>query len=248
VPHEYEDHIELTLDATPEQVWDAIATGPGLDAWFMGRTEVEPREGGAVRTDMGGVVEEFEVTAWEPQKRFAFRTRAQEDGSFVALEWLIEGREKGSTVLRCVASGFIGADDWEAEYDALTKGGAMYLHTLTQYLAHFAHRTATAINAAHPLAGDPEHAWTVLRRDLGATGTLAEGDQVRLTPTGLPPLEGVVDYATPEFLGVRTSDGLYRFFAGGHGIVAVNHHIFAGGVDRQETQQAWQAWLTRLFA
>jgi hypothetical protein len=30
-------------------VWEAIATGPGLDSWFMGRNEVEPREGGTVR-------------------------------------------------------------------------------------------------------------------------------------------------------------------------------------------------------
>ncbi|WP_143737006.1 SRPBCC domain-containing protein [Microbispora sp. GKU 823] len=47
MPHEFELHKEIELDATPEQVWEAIATGPGVDSWFMGRTEIEPVEGAA---------------------------------------------------------------------------------------------------------------------------------------------------------------------------------------------------------
>ena len=39
------DHVH----ATPEEVWQAIATGPGIDSWFMGRNEVEPGEGGRPR-------------------------------------------------------------------------------------------------------------------------------------------------------------------------------------------------------
>jgi uncharacterized protein YndB with AHSA1/START domain len=37
----FENHQEVELDASPEQVWEAIATGPGIDSWFMGRNEVE---------------------------------------------------------------------------------------------------------------------------------------------------------------------------------------------------------------
>ena len=48
--------------------------------------------------------------------------------------------------------------------------------------------------------------------------------------------------------GVRTGDGLYRFIYGYDGTVVVGHHLFAGGVDQQATEQAWQAWLTRAFA
>ena len=47
--HEFELRKEITLAASPEQVWDAIATGPGMDAWFMGRNEIEPA--GDVRVD-----------------------------------------------------------------------------------------------------------------------------------------------------------------------------------------------------
>jgi hypothetical protein len=63
------------------------------------------------------------VTAWEPPRRFAFRTGGQQDQQgFMAFEWLVEGRGDGTTVLRLVQSGVLG-DDWEAEYDALARAG-----------------------------------------------------------------------------------------------------------------------------
>ena len=51
MPHEFEVRKEVTLDATPDEVWDLIATGPGIDTWFMGHNEVEPREGGVASID-----------------------------------------------------------------------------------------------------------------------------------------------------------------------------------------------------
>ena len=64
MPHEFELRKEITLDATPEQVWEAIATGPGIDGWFMGRNQVEPREGGRSSMTIGGQTEESVVTTW----------------------------------------------------------------------------------------------------------------------------------------------------------------------------------------
>jgi uncharacterized protein YndB with AHSA1/START domain len=240
VGHEWEQHDEAEVDATPEQVWDAIATGPGYDSWFMGRTELEPGEGGAVRTDLGGYTMESTVTAWEPLRRFAFRGDETPDGRFIAFEYLIEGREQGSTVLRLVSNGFLPGDDWEAEFDAMVKGGAMYFATLVAYLTHFAGRTATPISAVAP--------GRVFGRVPAALGLTAEptvGDPVRAAPAGLPPIDGVVDFVNPHALGVRTTDALYRFVQG-LGPTVVGHHIFTDGVNRAETEQAWRAWLARL--
>ena len=39
--------IEFELPGTPEQIWDAIATGPGITSWFV-PSEVEPYAGGKV--------------------------------------------------------------------------------------------------------------------------------------------------------------------------------------------------------
>jgi uncharacterized protein YndB with AHSA1/START domain len=252
VPHEFEIREEVTVDATPEQVWEAIATGPGIDAWFMGRNEVEPREGGTVRMTLGPYAEEATVTAWEPPRRFAYRGGEGEDGSFMAFEYLIEGRQGGGTVVRLVQSGVLGGDDWEAEYDALRKGWPMYLRTLAQYLAHFPGRTATPVSAQGPMQADQDRVWEALKRGLGLTGTVTEGDQARFTLDGTEH-QGVVDAVhhassadEPTFLGVRTADGLYRFLGRG-GTVGVGHHIFAE-VDQQQAERSWQAWLARLFA
>ncbi len=45
-------HLEVEVPGAPEQVWDAIATGPGVTAW-MQPTEVEEREGGTFSYDTG---------------------------------------------------------------------------------------------------------------------------------------------------------------------------------------------------
>jgi uncharacterized protein YndB with AHSA1/START domain len=51
--HPFEIELHTELPATSEQVWEAIATGPGIDSWFMGRNEVEPLEGGRVTMETG---------------------------------------------------------------------------------------------------------------------------------------------------------------------------------------------------
>lgn len=246
---EWEQHDEVEVDATPEQVWEAIATGPGYDSWYMGRTEVEPGEGGTVRTDLGGYVMESRITAWEPPRRFAYRGNENPEGRFIAFEFLIEGREQGSTVLRLVSNGFLPGDDWEAEFDAMRKGGAMYFATLGAYLTHFAGRTATPITVAAPMGPDAGAAFDRLPAALGLAAEPATGDRVSVAPEGgLPPIDGVVDFVNADAIGIRTPDALYRFVRGFIGPTIVTHHVFAEGVDRKETETAWRAWLARLAA
>jgi len=245
--HPFELSNEIEVEATPEEVWEAITTGPGMDAWFMGKNEVTPGEGGKVRTELPGFGFEGTITTWEPPTRLAERSPEGEDGSLHAFEYLIEGRGKGSTVVRWVHSGFLG-DNWEAEYEGLSEGDPMYFDKLAKYLTYFRGRTATPVNVFGPHVGDREKAWEVFRRGLGLPGPVALGDRVRLTPEGLPPLEGVVDYLSPSFLGVRTDDGLYRFMHTFDASAGLGHHIFVDGLDQQETEQAWASWLTKLFA
>ncbi|MEV4455158.1 SRPBCC domain-containing protein [Microbispora sp. NPDC049633] len=248
--HEFELSKEIELDATPEQVWEAIATGPGVDSWFMGRTEIEPGEGGRGRFTMFGGTETTTVTAWEPGKRFAYRSDENPDGLFMAMEYLVEGRDGGSTVLRLVQHGFLG-DDWETEYEAMVTGWDLYLHKLAQYLTYFRGRPVTVVSAARPHAPESEKAWAAIKDELGLAGTVREGDPVRLAVDGLPPEDGVVDYAAlPDFLGVRTADGLYGFIHSGPkrgNVVVLGHHIFAEDTGQERAESAWQSWLARLF-
>ena len=248
MPSNWETVSEAEVDATPEQVWQAIATGPGLEGWFSGSIEVQPGTGGTLRSTLAGFSDVLSVTAWEPPQRVVYRSSEDEEGRFYALEWLVEGRA-GGTTLRCVASGFLPGDDWEAEFESLQAGGAMYFYSLVEYLTYFRGRTALIVDAFGPPQADEERAWRVLTDGLGlgSNGTVNAGDHVRLNPAGLAPIEGVAYIAGQYVLTVRTNDGMYRFMkAGPMGLVS--HRIFAPDADREQTEQAWQAWLGKLFA
>ncbi|MGW4639082.1 SRPBCC family protein [Sphaerisporangium sp. NPDC004334] len=245
--HPFEVRKKIELRASAEQVWEAVASGPGLNSWFLGRNEVEPWVGGKAVQFFGDFPVEATVTAWEPGRRFEFRGAEGEDGTFMAFEFLIEGREQGGTVLRLVQSGVLG-DGWQAEVEALERGWDMYLHTLDQYLTHFPGQFALVVFAARPGGGGVEPVWSVLERGLGLPGKVVQGDRVRLTPEGFTPIEGVADYVAPDFLGVRTGEGLYRFIRGQQDTVVVAHHIFTDKIDPRKVEQAWQDWLDKLFA
>jgi uncharacterized protein YndB with AHSA1/START domain len=248
--HEFEVDKEIELPATPDQVWEAIATGPGVDSWFMGRNEIEPREGGATLMTLGGFSEPGTVTAWEPGRRFAFRGEENpEDGTFMAFEYLIEGRAGGSTVLRLVHNGILG-EDWEDQYDAIGTGDLMYLRKLAAYLGHFPGRVSTYnMFLPGPQVTDKARVWSAFAGAFGVPATAGAGDRGRLAVSGLEPVEAVVEFAErPSYLGARTADGLYAFIHGYKDTVVAEYHDFSAAVDEKDMERAWQAWLTQAFA
>jgi uncharacterized protein YndB with AHSA1/START domain len=235
----------IELAAIPEQVWEAIATGPGISAWFV-RHQVEPRVGGAITADFGGgFTGTGTVTAWEPGLRLAY---GASDQGTQAFEFLVEGRDGGGTVLRFVQSGFSG-DDWETEYDSYDKGWDLFFGNLRAYLEHFAGQPVRNAQAMVWTAGGAAEIWPVLHEALAVDGHPAVGDAVTLAPGGPPPVTGVVDVATPEFLGVRSAHGLHRIGAEGeHGCgVSAYHYFYGEPVDAAAVTVVWQRWLTELF-
>ncbi|MBS2535005.1 SRPBCC domain-containing protein [Catenulispora sp. NF23] len=241
--HPFEIELETTLPATPEQVWAAIATGPGVDSWFMGRNEIEAREGGSVAMDTGGHREQALITAYDPDKRFASRSSPGPDGRFMAFEYLIEAREGGSTVLRVVHSGLLG-DDWENEYDALRRGWPFHLNTLREYLTHFPGRAAVPVFGMAP-AGDrsPADVQALLAEALSLTAPIAVGARANGGPGALALIDGEVTWADGERFGIRTADALYTFHHGS-GLALMFHHLFAPAAETATSEQSWQQWLT----
>ncbi|TDD65348.1 SRPBCC domain-containing protein [Jiangella aurantiaca] len=244
--HEFRSTHQADLDATPEEIWQAIATGPGIDSWFMGRADVEPGPDGSVRIDFGGYAPAHDVTAWEPGKRLAYSTEPAPDGRFVAYEFLLEGRDRGSTTLRVVASGFLPGDDWADEFEAMSRGHEMFFQTLFEYLTHFAGRTATPVTAFGPPVANWERAWARLHAELGLSAPVAPGDGVRLRLADGSAEDGVVYYVNADTLGIRTNGALIRFLQGFQGPMIAAHHVFADDAHRH-TDDAWQAWLTRVL-
>ena len=218
---EFESHLDAQVPATPEQVWDAVATGPGISAWFVGRTEVD---GETVRTSFGdGWIPAGTVTAADEPHRFAYRSDTAADGRFVAYEYLIEGRAGAATVLRTVTSGFLPGDDWADEFEAMRYGTELFFHTLTDYLRHFPGRRATPVTTFGPPVTDWPAAWRRLHAALGLGPAPSPGDPVHAEVVP----DGVVSFVNPHALAVRTPDALHRFLRGFHGSLVVDHALFS---------------------
>jgi len=246
--HPFENRQEAEVPATPDEIWAAIATGPGIDSWFMGRNEVQPGAGGTVRTVFGEYAPELDVTAWDPARRFAYRSGEAPDGRFIAYEFLIEGRAGGSTVLRTVTSGFLPGDDWADEFEAMTLGGEMYFRTLVEYLTYFAGRCAAPVTAFGP----PGTTWTrdrtLLCRALGLPESVGRGDPVSCAADQIGPVDGVVYVVNAHTIGIRTQDALYRFLRGFGKPAMAAHELFAQDADPLRAQRAWKSWLSQTLA
>jgi uncharacterized protein YndB with AHSA1/START domain len=245
-----------SVDASIAETWDAIATGPGIDSWFMGRTEVAD---GHVRTVFGDYAPDATITENEPGRRFAYAEPPEPDGRFIAYEFLIEGRTGAATSIRLVTSGFLPDDDWADEFEAMTNGGALFFRTLVEYLQHFAGRDAVPVTAFGPMIADWPAAWAALGTALGLDRRPRSGDAVRLGAA-----DGTVYFANRDTVGVRTSAAIYRFVRGFHGPILAMHHIFeptdilAGSTSDVEPGDvfeataesetvAWTGWLHRTF-
>ena len=238
--------LEVEVPATPEQAWEAIATGDGISSWFV-PAEVAEREGGRVSLEFApGMVEEGEVTAWEPPHRFAY-VAPTEGERRLAYEWLVEARAGGTCVVRLVNSGFGPGADWDAEYDGMTRGWTMFLQMLRLSLAHFPGAGSAPVLASAASASPPETAWPELCDALGLEG-LAEGPAVR-GDGGPQPLAGEVAWTAPEMRLLRLeapAAGLALVAAEpsrGGSYLSVWLYPREAGVDGD----AWRAWMAERF-
>ena len=240
---EFEITREVELPAAPEDVWTAITADTA--AWqFPTGMEIpagsEPPEGSP-------------VTTWDPPHRLTIRMESP-DGTFNALDYTIEARAGGTAHLRYVHSGIL-ADEWEDQYDAIGAHTDFYLHTLGQYLEHFNGRPVTYVGQPSDGINGPEaagapNAMDRLRAALGLGADARVGDEVHTELGGAGPFDGVVDYSTPQFLGVRSADGLYRFFGRNDfgGVVGMSAHLFTDGVDADAREAQLKAWLDGVYA
>lgn len=143
VEHRAERSYEVV--ATPEEVWEAIATADGISSWMV-PTKLDPRVGGEVSFDLGDFTSVGVVTDYTPNSRFAYDepwpiadriedvptrmiewfdsigvplSTVYEDLSLttpIATEFLIEASSGGSCSIRIVSSAFGGGADWEHEF------------------------------------------------------------------------------------------------------------------------------------
>lgn len=251
---------EVEAPGTPEEVWQAIASGPGISAWFV-PTEVDGRVGGAVTASFGPGMDSLStITAWEPPHRFVAESRDDmgPDDPTVATEWTVEARAGGACVVRVVHSWFTESSAWDDQFEGHTYGWLSAFRILRLYLTHFEGMPSALVQVVGATSEPKEAAWDRLVRPLGLAGA-AVGDHVR-APHGAPPLAGVVAWAgqpgwTEEFLIVlaEPAPGIASLFPLPMGDqVLLMIRLFLYGADATSAvaaaEPAWQAWVQELFA
>jgi hypothetical protein len=241
---EFEIVREFEADATPEEVWEAITTGTG--GWLWPMEAPEPREGG--KGPFGST-----ITTWDPPHRYTNRVANVEgiaEQTLNQLDYTVEPREGGRRAwVRYVHSG-IFVDDWDNQYDGADKHTDFYMHTLREYLTHFAPRPVVFATLNGPEASMAPDALTAVRRALDLADGTARGTTVEVPGPEGRLFEAVVDYHDPYFIGLRTDDSLIRFFGRNHwgAPVGISVHDFAPGADAKANETAWQGWLNAVFA
>ena len=250
--------VEVEVPGTPEEVWQAIATGPGISSWFV-PAEFE-EEGGkpvALTLNFGpGMESRSVVTAWEPLRTWA----AQSDGWIpgsppIANEWTVEARGGGVCIVRIVHSLFASTDDWDSQLEGTESGWPAFFRTLRIYLTHFRGLSSATKQWMAPAAGTEADAWETLTAALGLKD-LSVG-QRWTARAGVPALSGVVEY-----LSQRPYDALLRidqpgpgvaaFGAvnfGGQSLVAMTFYLYGDQAARTVAQATplWDGWIQEHF-
>ena len=250
--------VEIEVPGTPEEVWQAIATGPGISSWFV-PTTFEERDGKPVAAtlDFGpGMASRSVVTAWDPPRLFTRESDGWVPGSPpLATEFTVEARAGGVCVVRVVQSLFSSTDDWDDQLTGAESGWPGIFRILRLYLTHFRGQRCAIMQVMAPVAGTAGQAWATLTAGLGLNG--ASAGRGWTAPAGVPALGGVVEDITDSPYGA-----LLRLDQPGPGTGAVGTIEFgdavmatltfylygdqAAATVARETPR-WQAWIQERF-
>jgi len=250
--------VEIEVPGTPEEVWQAIATGPGISAWFVpAKFEEEGGRPVAVTLNFGPAMDSRSVvTAWNPPRMFAREGAGWVPGSPpIATEFSVEARSGGVCIVRVVQSLFSSTDDWDGQLTGAEEGWPGIGRILRLYLTHFRGQRSAIMRVMAPVPGTAAEAWATLTAALRLNGV---GDGQRwAVPAGVPALGGVVENAS-----VNPYGALVRLDKPGPGTAALGTIEFGDAVmatltlylygDRAVDTVAretpvWERWMQKTF-
>lgn len=251
--------LEFEVPGTPEQVWQAIATGPGISSWLF-PTEVEEREGGAVAFHIGpGMESAATVTAWEPPVRFGYEEpNWAPNAPPLGTEFIVEARSGGTCVVRLVHSLFASGEEWDDQFDSFEAGWTSFFRVLRLYLTYFFGWRCSAIRLMGDAPGSESEAWEALVGALGLTGA-TQGQRRTASAPGVPPLTGVVERVDNSEkvheIMLRLDDpvpgivllGVYTW--GGKVHPAISFYLYGdeAAAIAPRDEPLWQAWMSQQF-
>jgi uncharacterized protein YndB with AHSA1/START domain len=248
--------VEVEVPGTPEEVWRAIATGPGVSSWFV-PTRMEERQGGEIVSNFGpGMDCPATITAWAALKRFVAESQMGPPGSpKVATEWTVEARAGGKCIVRVVHSLFASTDDWDNQLDGLEKGWPAIFRVLRRYLETFKGQACSAMQFVSFAKDGEAKAWEQLGGELGLL-RLAQG-QKWSSPTAFPRMTGAsmghgmtantvllgLDSPVPgtAYIGVFPCGGMAMAY------MAIYLYGPSARAAAQRDEPIWQKWMDERF-
>ena len=250
--------VEIEVPGTPEEVWRAIATGPGISSWFV-PAEFEERDGKpvAVKLNFGpGMESSSVVTTWDPPRKYAAEAPGWVPGSpIIADEWSVEARGGGICVVRIVHSLFASTDDWDNQLEGTESGWPAYFRILRIYLTHFRGQPSAMMQWMAPAAGTEAQAWETLTTALGLKG--ASTGKHWTAPVGVPALCGMVEHVSqsPYSALLRLDKpgpgtaalGAVNF--GGQTLVTLNFYLYGDQASATVARETpiWEGWIQERF-
>jgi uncharacterized protein YndB with AHSA1/START domain len=247
--------VEVEVPGTPEEVWQAIATGPGVTSWFV---PTEVREDGKIVSHFGPGMDSVATrTASDPPRRFAGESGGLgPNAPPLATEWTIEARAGGTCIVRVVHSLFASTDDWDNQLKSTESGWPSFFRTLRLYLTHFPGKVGATMQF-FGMAPEPA-AWNTLTASLGLAG--AHVGERRQAPDSAPPLAGLIEmtgdgeHADQLYLRLDApTEGIAHLFAmprGAQVMLIIQVYLYGDGaaaaVARDEP--VWQAWMKERFS
>ncbi len=255
--------VEVEVPGTPEEVWEAIATGPGMERWFMpvgaNYEDTEQRVGGSIYMGSGDQKQKVgEFTEWDPPNRFVAEGKSWgPDAPPLAHEWTVEARSGGTCIVRVVNSYFSDASDWDDQLTDMKGGWTRFFRILKRYMTEFPGQSCSAIHLMGPASISQAEVWQALESVLGLEGAKV-GATWRSSVAGASELSGTVHQLEHEATStallsvegpVSGTASPLAFTVGGQTMFAIGIYLYGDSavdfVAREEPH--WQAWMKETF-
>lgn len=250
--------MQFIVPGTPEQVWHAMATGPGYAAWFTKAT-LEERVGGLLEFHFGPELKTTgEVTRWEPPYQVAYVERNWMEGAPpCATEITITSRAGSQCVVRMVHSLFTSSDDWDDQVESFEKGWPGFFEVLRIYLANFAGMKAASFQAMTSVQGEHAAVWARLVDKLNLSGANVS-DQRAMTgpesPSGIVHLihqDEKIRYTIVRIDTPAPAVAILGTYGAPTGInVSVSMFVYGDDAEARAATAApqWQEWVKSQLA
>ncbi len=251
--------VEVEVPGTPEEVWQAIATGPGITSWFV-PTEMETgKDGKPVKMTLHfgpGMDSSPTITAYDPPRRFAAEDTWGPTSPVVATEWTVEARKGGTCLVRVVHSLFAETDDWDSQLEGTESGWPLFFRVLKLYLMHFRGQHAATMQSLG-MAASEEEGWPKFLGELGISGA-AEGKRVTAS-SSTPALAGEIVHALQapghHILILRLTEpapgiaSVGAYACGGPVQVIISFYLFGerGAAAVKRDAAKWETWMGERF-